>query len=182
MIAVNPLFGVGIGSDNDFEALRAEPRFKEIAATVERAQKPCMFAEGYRQFVQDRKLGTSHTKVLQQGCIIEENRATPVQTGQSFNFYNPVTKKWHQSYMDSNGGNYMMDGEYRDGALRCEGYIYSPQGRTPVHMTFFNLAPGKLRQTSETSADEGKTWTTTWDSIYIRRKADAGSKTDAGNK
>jgi tetratricopeptide (TPR) repeat protein len=186
MIALNPLFAIGIATDTDFESLRAEPRFKELAAAVEKAQKPCMFGEGYRQFdfwvgewdvfVQDRKVGTSNVKMLQQGCIIEENWATPFQTAQSFNFYNPVTKKWHQSYMDSTGGNWMMDGEYKDGALRYEGYIYSPQGQTMVHMTFFNLGADKVRQTAETSTDGGKTWTSGWDGLYIRRKSDAGSK------
>jgi tetratricopeptide (TPR) repeat protein len=183
MVATNPLFGIGIATDADFESLRAEPRFKEAALTVEKAQKPCMFEAGYRQFdffmgdwdvfVQGRKVGESHTKVLQQGCIIEENWVTPIQTGQSFNFYNPVTKKWHQSYMDSNGGNYMMDGEYKDGALRYEGFIYSPQGQIPVRMTFYNLEPGKLRQTSETSSDGGKTWVQGWDGLYVRQKSAA---------
>jgi tetratricopeptide (TPR) repeat protein len=186
MIAINPLFGIGIASDSDFASLKAEPRFKELVTTVEKAQKPCLFDAGYRQFdfwiggwdvyVQDRKVGTSDTKVLQQGCIIEENWATPFQTAQSFNFYNPVTKKWHQSYMDSNGGNYMMDGEYKDGALRFEGFIYSPQGQTPVHMTFYNLGPDKMRQTSETSSDGGKTWVQGWDGLYIRRKGGGENK------
>jgi tetratricopeptide (TPR) repeat protein len=180
MIRLNPLFGIGVATDADFESLRAEPRYKEVALAVEKAQKPCMFSEGYRQLdfwvgewdvlVQGQKVGTSNIKMLQQGCIIEENWWTPVQTGQSFNFYNPVTKRWHQSYMDNNGGNYMMDGEYRDGALRYEGFIYSPQGQVPVHMTFFNLGSDKVRQTSETSADGGKTWTNVWDSIYVRKK------------
>jgi tetratricopeptide (TPR) repeat protein len=181
IIAVNPLFGIGIAADADFESLRAEPRFNDFTAAVEKAQKPCMFAAGYRQFdffmgdwdvfVQGRKVGESHTKVLQNGCIVEENWVTPLQTAQSFNFYNPVTKKWHQSYMDSNGGNWMMDGEYKDGALRYEGFIYSPAGQVPVRMTFYNLEPGKLRQTSETSSDGGKTWVQGWDGLYIRQKS-----------
>ncbi|MFL6228060.1 MAG: tetratricopeptide repeat protein [Pyrinomonadaceae bacterium] len=184
--AANPLLGIGVEADTDFASLKSEPRFKEFTVGVERAQKPCMFEAGYRQFdffmgdwdvfVQGRKIGESHTKVLQQGCIIEENWVTQFQTGQSFNFYNPVTKKWHQSYMDSNGGNYMMDGEYKDGALRYEGFIYSPAGQVPVRMTFYNLEPGKLRQTSETSADGGKTWVQGWDGLYVRKGSDAGNK------
>jgi hypothetical protein len=122
-------------------------------------------------YIKDRKVGYNNVKVLQQGCIIEENwEGARGGTGQSFNFYNPVTKRWHQSYMDSGGGNWMMDGEYRDGALRYEGHIYSPQGDTLVHMTFFNLEPGKVRQMAEVSSDGGKTWKNVWDSIYIKRK------------
>lgn len=186
ILSINPLIGIGIAADSDFESLRAEPRFAAFTSAVERAQKPCMYDAGYRQFdfftgdwdvfVQGRKVGESHTKVLQQGCIIEENWQTPVQTAQSFNFYNPVTKKWHQSYMDSQGGNYMMDGEYKDGVLRYEGHIYSPRGDVLVRMNFYNLEPGKLRQTAETSTDGGKTWVQGWDGLYVRRKTEADNK------
>ncbi|HVG28955.1 MAG TPA: tetratricopeptide repeat protein [Pyrinomonadaceae bacterium] len=180
MIKLNPLFGIGVATDADFASLRSEPRYREVALTVEKAQKPCMFDEGYRQFdfwvgewdvlVNNQKVGTNNIKMLQQGCIIEENWSSPLQTGQSFNFYNPVTKKWHQSYMDSTGGNWMMDGEYKDGAMRYEGYLYTPQGRTPVRVTFFNLGADKVRHTAETSADDGKTWTQGWDGLYVRKK------------
>ena len=186
MVAANPLFAAGVATDSDFESLRGEPRYKEAVLAAEKAQKPCMFAAGYREFdfwvgewdvfANNQKVGTSNVKILQNGCIVEENWATPVQTAQSFNFYNPVTKKWHQSYMDSAGGNWMMDGEYKDGALRYEGFIYSPQGQTPVRMTFYNLGPDKVRQTAETSADGGKTWTQGWDGLYVRRKVEGGSK------
>lgn len=95
---------------------------------------------GYRQFdfwvgewkVVDggnQQVGTNSVRLLEDGCIVEENwTSVPAgQTGKSFNFYNPTTRKWHQSSMDNQGGNWMMDGEYKDGALKYEGTIYSPR-------------------------------------------------------
>jgi hypothetical protein len=71
--------------------------------------------------------------------------------------------------MDNDGSNWMMDGEYKDGALKYEGIIYSPGQKVLVHMTFFNLGTDKVRQWAETSTDEGKTWTTVWDGLYVRK-------------
>jgi len=142
----------------------------------------CMNTPEYRQFdfwVGDwevfnpsgRLVGTNRVLLLQDGCIVEENWASARGgTGQSFNFYNPVTKRWHQSYMDNDGENWMMDGEYREGALRFEGFIYSPNSKTRVRMTFTSLGPDKVRQTAETTADDGKTWTPVWDGLYVRKK------------
>jgi tetratricopeptide (TPR) repeat protein len=188
-LAANLPGAIQLKSDPDFEALRATPRFVEFVKAAEKLAQPCMYTEGYRRFdfwvgewdvfAGKRKVGYSNVKMLQQGCALEENweSAGTGGTGKSLNFYNPVTRKWHQSYMGSGGDNWMMDGEYKDGALRYAGSIYTPGGaQTPVHMTFVNLEPGKVRQWAETSADGGKTWQTTWDAIYIRRRADAGVK------
>lgn len=188
VVASNPGVAGQFTSDSDFASIQSEPRYKELASSVEKILKPCLNTEGYRQFdfwlgewdvfAGSQQVGYNNVKALQQGCVVEENwEATGGRgTGQSFNFYNPVTRKWHQSYMGSGGDNWMMDGEYKDGALRYEGHIYTPGSDVLVHMTFFNLEPGKVRQLAETSADGGKTWATTWDAIYVRRKTDAGSK------
>lgn len=142
----------------------------------------CMDTPEYRQFdfwVGDwdvfnpsgRRVGANRVVLLQDGCIVEENwTSARGGTGQSFNFYNPVTKRWHQSYMDSGGDNWMMDGEYRDGVLRFESFIYSPGSKVQVRMSFTNLGPDKVRQTADTSADGGKTWTPVWDGTYVRKR------------
>jgi hypothetical protein len=53
-----------------------------------------------------------------------------------------------------------------------EGTIPAPNGalgRVPVRLTLFNVSKDTVRQFSETSADSGKTWTTNYDLIYVRR-------------
>jgi tetratricopeptide (TPR) repeat protein len=173
-----------IGSDPNLASLRGDARFKETLALAEKAAKVCLNIPEYRQFdfwvgewsVQSggQEVGTNSVRLIEDGCIIEENWTSgggSGQTGKSYNFYNPVTRKWHQSYMGNDGGNWMMDGEYKEGALRYEGAIFTPNGnKTLVHMTFFNLGPDKVRQMAETSSDNGKTWAVTWDAMYIRKK------------
>ena len=172
----------GLGRDPNFEALRDAPRFKELSEAGVKASKVCMNIPEYRGFdfwvgdwnvtvANGRQAGTNKVVMLADGCIIEENwESAGGGVGKSFNFYNPSTKKWHQSYMDNSGGNWMMDGELKDGVLRYEGAIYSPTGKVLVHMTFYNMGPDKVRQTAETSIDDGKTWTSVWDGMYIRKK------------
>jgi tetratricopeptide (TPR) repeat protein len=172
-----------IANDPDLVSLHDDPRFPALAERGRKAAMVCMNTPEYRQFdfwvgewdVMNRRnqqVGINTVKLLEDGCIVEENWVhTGGGTGKSFNFYNPITRKWHQSYMDNDGSNWMMDGEYKDGALKYEGAIYSPGEKVLVHMTFFNLGPDKVRQWAETSADEGKTWTTVWDGTYVRKKS-----------
>lgn len=180
--AINPVQMQGLIRDPNFVEFRDDPRFKALTETGAKAAKVCMNIPEYRGFdfwVGDwnvigktgQQLGVNKVVMLADGCIIEENwEAGGGGIGKSFNFYNPSTKKWHQSYMDNTGGNWMMDGELRDGVLRYEGAIYTPTGKTLVHMTFYNMGPDKVRQTAETSTDDGKTWTAVWDGMYVRKK------------
>ena len=39
-----------------------------------------------------------------------------------------------------------------------------------LRMSFFNLAPGQVRQLGEQSTDDGVAWVTTFDLNYVRRK------------
>ena len=64
-----------------------------------------------------------------------------------------------------------MSGEYKDGAMRCEGELYAARGgKIMTRMTFFNLGPDKVRKLGENSTDDGKTWTAVWDAIYTRKQ------------
>lgn len=172
----------GIGTDPNLSNLRDDPRFREIVAAALKAASVCMNIPEYRGFdfwvgnwdvftKTGQKAGASKVDILADGCIVSENwENVGGGVGKSYNFYNPSTKKWHQSYMDNVGSNWMMDGELKEGVLRYEGIIFTPTGKTLVHMTFYNLGPDKVRQTAETSTDEGKTWTPVWDGMYVRKK------------
>jgi len=171
-----------IKNNRSLATLAADPRFQQILAKAEKAARVCMNTPEYRGFdfwvgewnvfnPQGQQVGTNKVVLLADGCIVEENwESAGGGVGKSFNFYNPTTRKWHQSYMDSNGSNWMMDGELKEGVLRYEGAIFSPTGKVLVHMTFYKLGADKVRQTAETSADDGKTWASVWDGMYIRKK------------
>lgn len=151
--------------------------------------RPCAAAE-YRQFdfwlgewdvfsPAGQKLGRNAITSTNDGCVVFEDwRDARGGTGNSFNFYEPATKRWHQFWVSSSGnavplaaaadGTPMpMSGGIINGAM----VLQSPAGRNPLNRwTWSKLDGGKVRQHAEQSADGGATWTTVFDGYYVKVK------------
>lgn len=174
-----------LNTDADLAPLRDDARFKEVASKAERAARPCAFQAEYRQFdfwvgewdvtVSGQPAGTSSIQSIVDGCVILENWAgAGGGTGKSFNFYDSNLGKWRQVWVGSGGGVLDFFGEYREGQMRYAGETAGPNGAKVLQrLTFFNLAPDRVRQLWEQSTDGGKTWTVTFDGAYARRKTAA---------
>lgn len=172
-----PTFLTIIGGAKEFESLRSQPRFKQVLERI----TPCNSAE-YHEFdfwvgswevqnPQGQVVGHNDITRLVGGCILQETWASSraSQTGTSFNFYDSRDKKWHQDYYDNSGnmGNYPpLTGEFRDGKMVL---LSAPDVRPLSRWTWYEMAPGSVRQMAEQSADGGKTWTITWDSVYVKK-------------
>ncbi len=159
----------------EFESLRSDPRF---AAIVD-PRKPCNTAE-FRQF--DFWVGdwdvtsaaapgtTSRNRitVINDGCTLREEYTTPVgYAGTSLNFYDAVRKRWHQTWIDNQGGALYLEGGIENGAMvmRTTGDAANVQ-----RITWTPLADGAVRQHWESTTDGGKTWSTVFDGRYTRRE------------
>jgi len=110
---------------------------------------------------------------LDSGCVIMESWTAPGQTGHSFNIYDRASGRWHQTWVDSNGGLHEYWGELRDGNMVFLGDTpLGPAsrfaGKRRVRLTFFPLGPDKVRQFSEALGMDG-TWSVNYDLIYTRR-------------
>jgi len=172
-----PAFLAIVAGAKEFGALKDEPRFKQVLEQI----TPCNSPE-YHQFdfwvgsweVQNplgQTLGHNDINRMVGGCILQENWASSraPQSGTSFNFYDYRDKKWHQDYYDNSGnvGNYPpLSGELRDGKMVL---LSAPGVQPQSRWTWYELAPGKVRQMAEQSSDGGKTWSITWDSIYVKK-------------
>jgi hypothetical protein len=102
-----------------------------------------------------------------------ENWDAPGQTGQSFNLYDRTSKRWHQTWVDSNGGLHEYWGGLKDGNMVFMGQVPLPPGarfagRHTVRLTFFPLGADRVRQFSEALGPDG-TWSVSYDLIYTRR-------------
>lgn len=171
-----------IAADQDLAVLSSDPRFKELVTTLDRKRRPCIYSESARQFdfwigewdvfnPQGQKAGTSAIQQIADGCGILENwTGTLGGSGKSLNFYDPTSGKWYQYWMGANGIPSRYEGTYRDGAMRYEGEQPSSGNKIRTRLTFFNLDANTVRQLAEQSTDEGKTWTTTYDFKYSRKK------------
>ena len=123
-----------------------------------------------------RKPSRNTVTKIQSGCVSHENWQAATNTGESFNIYDRTRDKWHQTWVDSGGGLQEFWGGLKDGNMVYEGTAPPPKGQTVgerTRMTFFNLAPGKVRQLVERSSDGGKTWKVQYDFAYTRKAASA---------
>jgi tetratricopeptide (TPR) repeat protein len=174
---------VNPADDADLASLRDDARFKEIVTALDKQRHPCMYSAEARQFdfwvgewdvfnPQSQKSGTSVIQPIANGCGILENwRDVFGNEGKSINFYDTNTSKWYQYWIGSSGGPGRYAGVYADGALRYEGEPKTVNGaRILSRLTFFNLDVNTVRQFAEVSNDDGKTWTTSYDFKYVRKK------------
>ncbi len=188
--------GIALGYSNlteletqkDFENIRMDQRYKDAWKRANINAYPCMGNAQARQFDfwigewdafvtgTNNLAGHSKIELASGGCMILENwtaMGAPF-SGKSMNFVDPVSGKWKQLWVGSGGVNAseFLNGEYREDAMRFEFETASPQGaKTLVHFYFFNQGPDQVRQFHETSVDEGKTWVTTYDFTYKRKRA-----------
>jgi tetratricopeptide (TPR) repeat protein len=169
----------------DFNSIRDDRHFKEIRQKVFAFLYPCMSDPHAREFdfwIGEWDVYQTGTKIYQGhsliqmvagGCAILENWDSQNSTGKSINFIEPVTNKWKQSWAGSyaSGIQEFVNGRYEDSAMRFDFEYTNPQGNKTIgRFVFYNQGPDQVRQFNETSTDGGKTWTTSYDFTYKRRK------------
>lgn len=155
-------------------------------ATAQENQPTCPCCkETYRQFdfwlgnweafSPDNKLaGRNNIVLLQDSCILQENwvSASPGYTGTSYNFYNPQTGKWHQTWIDNQGASLLLTGTFENGSMVLWSETMKTQKGEPYRnrITWTPNTDGTVRQHWEMTTDEGKTWTTLFDGLYKKIK------------
>lgn len=104
-------------------------------------------------------------------CFLQENWAAAGggYNGRSLNSVG-FDRKWHQTWTDTGGLRLELTGGLIDGTMVMEGDTPSqdPKQKAPTRnrITWSPQAEGVVRQLWETSTDEGKTWTTSFDGRY----------------
>lgn len=112
------------------------------------------------------------TRVLD-GCAILEEFDNPPRaySGKSLNFYSVQSKKWHQTWIDNQGGPLFLEG-----GLVSKDMVIEDEGKSGAinRITWTPLDAGRVRQHWQTSKDGGKTWETAYDGLYVP-KADSSA-------
>ncbi len=175
-----------IEGDEVFKPLASEPRFVAALTSMKEQSAPCKAATRnpqYRQFdfwVGDwdvygkggALVGHSAVKLILGDCVVFENWTDGVgNEGKSFNKYNANMKRWEQYWVDQYGSTTYYTGNLENGNMAYLSDSFTPTGQpAKLRLTFFPLPGGKVRQFGETSTDDGKTWTVSYDLTYVRHQ------------
>jgi hypothetical protein len=174
-----------LDSLKDFNTIRNDNGFKKEREKVYLAANPCMANAKAREFDfwagkwnvyitgTQTLVGHSLVQIVSGGCALLENWEAlgGVSTGKSLNFIDGT--RWRQCWIGSypNGQQDFINGEYKDAAMRFTFTTTDAKGNKIIgRFIFYNEGANKVRQFNETSADEGKTWVTSYDFTYMRVK------------
>ena len=118
---------------------------------------------------QDKLVGTNEITAIHGGCALhEEWTSVRGGGGSSVNYYDPKAEAWKQLWVDGRGGIIDVSGHFTDGAMHFEGVHIYPDGRVELYrMTFTPQENGHVRQFIEQSKDDGATWSTWFDGLYV---------------
>jgi hypothetical protein len=170
-----------LNDEKDFAAMKTDAKFADYVMKLDGLAVPCRARPEFRQFdfwigewlpknAQGVTVGTSSIQLILSSCIIFENWETPVSAGKSFNLYDVRDGKWHQTWVDNRGLMTHYVGGLVDGKMVLDSESTQNGQKTIARMTFSKLPNGDVRQHGENSPDGGKTWTTSFDFIYVRKK------------
>lgn len=159
------------------------PVAHRAGATELAAIHPACDAPAYRQFdfwiglwdVRDGGITIAQSRIERghDGCTLDEHYAQKDgYRGGSISFYDAVLRQWRQTWVDAVGSVGEFAGRFEQGAMRFAGETHTGDGRRVLRR--LTLAPDafdRVRQTSEASTDDGRTWRLHYDFTYIRHGA-----------
>ena len=180
--------GPVVANDADFVSLRNEPRFQTAVQRMNGNVIPCRDDPRSREFdfwigqwnvrnAAGVTVGTSTVEATLDRCAVTEHwrPSGGGSEGRSINVFDVVSKQWRQFYVDSSGLVTHYEGSLSEGSLRLEGETHSRRfPAVKARMTFTPQPDGSVRQFGQVSTDGGKSWTSSYDLLYVR--ATAGAK------
>lgn len=141
---------------------------------------PCTSAQ-HRQFdfwvgnweVKNAKgevVGTNHVESLLGGCVIQENwKGVSGSRGKSYNMYFARDGKWHQTWVDGQGGRLDLVGELVKGEMVLSGTMPDEKGKPVKHeIRFKKLDDGRVKQHWRVSKNGGKKWKDAFLGFYVK--------------
>lgn len=109
------------------------------------------------------------------GTTIQENfkviaGANKGYTGKSWSVYNPRSKEWKQTWVDSEGAYLTFDGKIDGNKRIFFRTATNPEGKTIYQrMVFYEITENSFTWDWEQSNDAGKNWTLLWRINYKRK-------------
>ncbi len=104
-------------------------------------------------------------KALQENFSFEEGNFT----GRSWSVYNPSTKLWQQTWVDSQGSYLLFTGQFDEGEMELRSEAREQKGQSIINrMVFTNITADSLDWNWQNSKDKGESWQDLWTINYER--------------
>jgi len=161
---------LGLGGWSAAQDAPPKPKAPQACSAPENRQFDFWLGEWNVTNPKGARAGSNRITAEEGGCILHEHwRGAKGGTGQSFNLYDATDGKWHQIWVDNQGGLLQLSGGLVDGKMVLEGPGRGSAGETVINrIVWAKLDGGKVRQTWTVSNDDGKTWTVSFDGTYAK--------------
>jgi hypothetical protein len=107
---------------------------------------------------------------IAQGCAIHElYEQGDGLIGDSILSYDPVRKQWQQTWVTNRGSIMVLYGGLKDGVMVLEGEVHLNNGTTVLQRISWKAQGAGVREWAVLSKDGGKTWTPSFDVLFLRR-------------
>ena len=117
--------------------------------------------------------GTNSIQKEERGCVLLERWVNLAGgTGQSINYVDKLTGEWVQIWNAEGGSQINIRGGLTDNGMLLVGTMHTVGTDTtiPFRGLWTLLPDGRVRQFFEQSADDGETWTTSFEGFYTRKE------------
>jgi hypothetical protein len=111
----------------------------------------------------------AHVDLIAAGCAVHERyEQTDGLIGDSILSFDPVRKRWQQTWVTNYGSLMVISGQFKDGALTLDGTVHFRSGRSLLQRITWKPAGGGVLESSVTSKDAGKTWEPAFDVLFLK--------------
>jgi len=120
----------------------------------------------------DSLKGSNTINKIMNGCVIlEQFDGHPAMEfrGMSVSVFGN-DGKWHQTWVDNQGGYLDFDGGFSDGKMILSRQATRGSETILQRMVFFNISENELDWDWQRSDDDGRTWKSLWKIHYDRKK------------
>jgi hypothetical protein len=115
----------------------------------------------------DKVVARNHVDLILDRCVIHEvYDGVNGSRGESFTIYDLSRRKWHQSWVTNKGVLLLLDGGIENGTMVLQGIDRAQETGHRLIRGIWKQASGGVRETAETSSDNGKTWLPLFDLVF----------------
>ncbi len=166
-----------LGDDPDFASLRTDERLQQLSTCANHAVN----ADVYRQLdfwvgtwtvlnASGEAIGKAFVTKDEEGHLITEKwRSFGRDTGTGISFFDPSSKSWKQTWVDSSGSVSTYEGSLQDGVMLFTGETVYATGRKVTSSSSLQPTdPDRVTLVMKHRADDGTSWHEVFRGTYVR--------------